>query len=72
MKKNNEENKRNYKKEWKKEKESKTSRLLKIDINLNKNFSEKLKKDNITYSQFVHTCIIRYLNGDLNIKKEVD
>ena len=60
--------KRNYKAEWEKEKETKTSRLLKIDRNVNNDFSEKLKKDGITYSQFVHTCIIRYLNGYLHIK----
>ena len=63
-----EEFKRDYKAEWQKEKETKTSRLLKIDKNLNNDFSEKLKKDNITYSQFVHTCILRYLKGELNIK----
>ena len=68
MDKNIEEFKRNYKAEWQKEKETKTSRLLKIDKNLNKEFSEKLKKDNISYSQFVHNCILRYLNGDLKIK----
>lgn len=67
-KKNIEELKRDYKAEWEKEKETKTSRLLKIDKKLNKDFSEKLKQDNISYSQFVHTCIIRYLSGELNIK----
>lgn len=60
--------KRNYKKEWEKEKETKTSRLLKIDKKLNENFSNKLKEDNISYSQFVHACISKYLNGDLNIR----
>ena len=60
--------KRDYKAEWQKEKETKTSRLLKIDKKLNEDFSNKLKEDNISYSQFVHTCILRYLNGDLNIK----
>ena len=69
MDKNIQEFKRDYKAEWKKEKETKTSRLLKIDKNLNKKFSEKLKKDNISYSQFVHTCILRYLSGDLKIEK---
>lgn len=59
--------KRDYKAEWQKEKETKTSRLLKIDKNLNNVFSYKLKKDNLTYSQFVHTCIIRYLRGELEI-----
>lgn len=63
-----EEFKRNYKAEWQKEKETKTSRLLKIDKELNKKFSDKLKKDNVTYSQFVHTCIYMYLKGDLKFK----
>lgn len=60
--------KRNYKAEWQKEKETKTSRLLKIDKELNKNFSDKLKQDNISYSQFVHICIYKYLDGKLNLK----
>lgn len=64
-----EEFKRNYKKEWEKEKETKTSRLLKIDKKLNEDFSNKLKEDNISYSQFVHYCIYDYLNGKLEIKK---
>lgn len=63
-----EELKRDYKAEWEKEKETKTSRLLKIDKQLNENFSNKLKSDNITYSQFVHTCIDKYLKGELNVK----
>lgn len=63
-----EEFKRNYKAEWQKEKETKTSRLLKIDKELNKNFSDKLKQDNISYSQFVHICIYKYLDGKLNLK----
>ncbi|MCI8621983.1 MAG: hypothetical protein HFJ50_10210 [Clostridia bacterium] len=62
-----EEFKRNYKAEWRKEKETKTSRLLKIDKNLNNVFTYKLKQDNITYSEFVHTCIVRYLKGELEI-----
>ena len=60
--------KRNYKAEWQKEKETKTSRLLKIDKKLNDNFSEKLKQDNISYSRFVHICIYKYLSGDLKLK----
>lgn len=66
---NKHEFKRNYKAEWKKEKETKTSRLLKIDKNLNKKLSEKLKADNITYSTFVHICIYKYLDGNLDLKK---
>ena len=63
-----EEFKRNYKSEWEKEKETKTSRLLKINKNLNKVFSEKLKQDNLSYSQFVHICIDKYLKGELKLK----
>lgn len=63
-----EEFKRDYKAEWQKEKETKTSRLLKIDKELNKKFSDKLKNDDITYSQFVHTCIHMYLKGNLKFK----
>lgn len=63
--------KRNYKEEWIKEKETKTSRLLKIDKKLNEKFSDKLKEDNLSYSEFVHICIDRYLNDQLKIK-EVD
>ena len=44
-----EEFKRNYKAEWQKEKETKTSRLLKINKKLNEELSQKLKEDNITY-----------------------
>ena len=61
--------KRNYKEEWQKEKETKTSRLLKINKKLNEKLSKKLKEDNITYSQFVHVCIYKYLNNELKIKK---
>ncbi len=63
-----EEFKRNYKAEWQKEKETKTSRLLKIDKELNKHLSDKLKQDNISYSQFVHICIYKYLDGKLDLK----
>lgn len=65
-----EEFKRNYKEEWKKEKETKTSRLLKIDKKLNEIFSKKLNEDNMSYSQFVHICINKYLNNELNFKKK--
>ena len=58
---------RNYKEEWKKEKETKTSRLLKIEKNLNSQLTEKLKQDNISYSQFVHICIDMYLKGNLKL-----
>lgn len=64
-----EEFKRDYKAEWQREKETKTSRLLKIDKKLNEKLSKKLKEDNITYSQFVHVCISKYLNNELKFKK---
>lgn len=64
-----EEFKRNYKEEWLKEKETKTSRLLKIDKKLNEIFSKKLEQDNMSYSQFVHICINKYLNNELDLKK---
>lgn len=64
-----EELKRNYKAEWQKEKETKTSRLLKIDKNLNEKLSKKLEEDNISYSHFVHSCIYKYLNNELKLKK---
>lgn len=60
--------KRDYPAEWKKEKETKTSRLLKIDKKLNEDFSKKLKEDHISYSEFVHICIYKYLNNKLEIK----
>lgn len=60
--------KRDYKAEWQKEKETKTSRLLKIDKQLNDDLSDKLKEDNISYSQFVHICIHKYLSGELKLK----
>lgn len=63
-----EEIKRNYKAEWQKEKETKTSRLLKIDKKLNEILSKKLKEDNMTYSQFIHICINKYINGDLKFE----
>lgn len=65
-----EEFKRDYKAEWLKEKETKTSRLLKIDKELNKQLSEKLQQDNLSYSQFVHICIDKYLKGDLELKQK--
>ena len=59
--------KRDYKSEWEKEKETKTSRLLKIDKKLNSQLTDKLAQDNISYSQFVHNCIYAYLNGKLKL-----
>ena len=52
---------RNYKKEWEKEKESKVTRLIKIDKDIFTLFQEKLKKENKTINGFVNTAIKKYL-----------
>lgn len=52
---------RNYKKEWEKEKESKTTRLIKIDKELFEEFKKKLEKDNKTINGFVNEQIKKYL-----------
>lgn len=54
---------RNYKKEWEKEKETKTTRLIKIDKQLFEQFQQKLKQDNKTINGFVNEQIIKYLKG---------
>lgn len=56
-----EEKKRNYKKEWEKEKETKVTRLIKVEKELFAEFSEKLKKENLTINGFVNTAIKEYL-----------
>lgn len=52
---------RDYKKEWEKEKETKVTRLIKIDKELFTEFSEKLKKENKTINGFVNEQIKKYL-----------
>lgn len=52
---------RNYKKEWEKEKESKTTRLIKIDKELFEEFKKKLEEDNKTINGFVNEQIKKYL-----------
>lgn len=54
--------KRDYKKEWKKEKETKVTRLIKFDKQLFEQFSEQLKKDNKTINGFVIEQVLKYLN----------
>ncbi len=55
------ETKRNYKKEWEKEKETKVTRLIKVEKELFMEFSEKLKKENLTINGFVNTEIKKFL-----------
>ena len=52
---------RDYKKEREKEKESKVSKLLKLDKKLNDEFNARLKEDGIAYSEWVSTRIKKYL-----------
>ena len=52
---------RNYKKEWQKEKESKVTRLIKIDKHIFEEFKNKLAKDNKTINGFVNEQILKYL-----------
>ena len=55
------ETKRNYKKEWEKEKETKVTRLIKVEKELFMEFSEKLKKENLTINGFVNAEIKKFL-----------
>lgn len=59
---------RDYKKEWEKEKETKTSRLIKIDKELFEEFSQKLKQENKTLNGFVNEKIKEFLKN----KKEAE
>lgn len=56
--------KRDYKKEWEKEKETKTSRLVKIDKELWEELDTKLKAENKTFTGLVHDAILKYLYGE--------
>lgn len=53
--------KRNYKKEWEKEKESKVSRLIKIDESIFEELKNKLDADKKTLNGFVNEQILKYL-----------
>lgn len=61
--------KRNYKKEWEKEKETKVTRLIKIDKKVFEKFTAKLKEENsnrakdeqITINGFVNQQILKYI-----------
>ena len=52
---------RNYKKEWEKEKETKVTRLIKIDKNIFNKFKVKLDKNNKTLNGFFNEKILEYL-----------
>lgn len=55
---------RNYKKEWEKEKEKKTTRLVKIDKEIFEKLSKKLKEENKTFTGLVNDAILKYLYED--------
>lgn len=55
---------RDYKKEWEKEKETKVSRLIKIDKNIFQELKQKLENDNKTLNGFVNEQIVKYLKKD--------
>lgn len=52
---------RNYKKEWEKEKETKVTRLIKIDKQTYNKFKNKLDKNNKTLNGFFNEKILEYL-----------
>ena len=56
--------KRNYKKEYEKEKESKVSRLIKIDKSIFEELKNKLDADKKTLNGFVNEQILKYLKKD--------
>lgn len=58
--------KRNYKKEWEKEKETKISKLVKIDKRLYEDLSKKLKEENKTFSGLINEAILEYLHDEKN------
>ena len=59
-----EEIKRDYRKEWEKEKETKTSRLIKIDKDLCKELDKKLKDENKSFTGLVTEAILKYLHEE--------
>lgn len=52
---------RDYKKEWEKEKETKVTRLIKIDKKIFEEFKNKLDSENKTLNGFVNEQILKYL-----------
>lgn len=61
--------KRDYKREWEKEKETKTSRLVKIDKDLWERLDKKLKEDRRTFASLVTEAILKYLYEEKENKK---
>lgn len=53
--------KRDYKKEWEKEKETKVTKLVKIDKELFEELAKKLKEDNRTFTSLIIETIREYL-----------
>ncbi len=56
--------KRDYKREWKKEKETKTSRLVKIDKELYEKLDKKLKEEGKSFTGLVIDAVLKYLYED--------
>ena len=56
--------KRDYKKEWEKEKETRTSRLVKIDKELYEKLDKKLKEERKSFTGLVIDAILEYLDED--------
>lgn len=52
---------RDYNKEWEKEKETKTTRLIKMDKELFKKFQAKLEREHKSINGFVNEQIRKYL-----------
>ena len=52
---------RNYQKEYAKEKESKISKIIKIDKNVYNQLCEKLSQDNKTFSSLVKEKLNEYI-----------
>lgn len=61
---------RDYRKEWEKEKETKITRLVKIDKDVFEKFKNKLNDNNKTFNGFVNEQIQEYLKNEEEIKME--
>ncbi len=53
---------RDYKKEWEKEKETKITRLIKIDKEIYLKFRYKLECENKTLNGYINEQILKYIN----------
>lgn len=56
--------KRDYKREWEKEKETRTSRLVKIDKELYEKLDKKLKEEGKSFTGLVIDAVLKYLYED--------